>query len=328
LGNTGLQVYFRLNRQDSQLLAKEAFEYSGYEIKTFKGLSPVFWSLGEEWEEYISQLQSLPPRCCYIKHKIEGGILPIQTVEIEPGWQILGMEEEEYQAFLKGLSFGKKYLLSRKEVRALAEERLASLREELAKPVLEERPKKREAIPVAQPEIVPLAKEREEGQHRYLQNLIKRMAEEKGYRAIIEEALPDGRKVDVGLEINGCKIACEISLTSSSEQELSNIRKCLEAGYDKVILCSPERKNLEKVRALVSEEFEDSEKEKILFFQPDELISYLEAEALNLITEPKRIKGYKVKVSYQPVAESEKRAKREVISQVILSALNRLKKGG
>jgi hypothetical protein len=329
LGNTGLQVYFRLNRQDSQLLAKEAFEYSGYEIKTFKGLSPVFWSLGEEWEEYISQLQSLPPRCCYIKHKIEGGILPIQTVEIEPGWQVLGMEENEYQAFLKGLSFGRKYLLSRKEVRALAEERLASLREEeLAKPVLEERPKKKEAIPVAQPELVPLAEQREEGQHRYLQNLIKRMAEEKGYRAIIEEALPDGRKVDVGLEINGRKIACEISLTSSSEQELSNIRKCLEAGYDKVILCSPERKNLEKVRALVSEEFQDSEKGKILFFQPDELISYLEAEAVNLKTEPKRIKGYKVKVSYQPVAESEKRAKREVISQVILSALNRLKKGG
>jgi type IV secretory pathway TraG/TraD family ATPase VirD4 len=30
LGNTGIQVYFRLNRQDAQALAKKAFEYSGY----------------------------------------------------------------------------------------------------------------------------------------------------------------------------------------------------------------------------------------------------------------------------------------------------------
>ena len=34
LGNTGIQVYFRVNRQDASLLAKEAFEYSGFEVKT------------------------------------------------------------------------------------------------------------------------------------------------------------------------------------------------------------------------------------------------------------------------------------------------------
>jgi hypothetical protein len=33
LGNAGIQVYFRMNRQDAELLAKEAFVYDGYQVK-------------------------------------------------------------------------------------------------------------------------------------------------------------------------------------------------------------------------------------------------------------------------------------------------------
>lgn len=35
--------------------------------------------------------------------------------------------------------------------------------------------------------------------------------------------------------------------------------------------------------------------------------------------------GYKVKVQYKPVAEPEKKARKQAISQVILGALKRLK---
>lgn len=38
-----------------------------------------------------------------------------------------------------------------------------------------------------------------------------------------------------------------------------------------------------------------------------------------------RVKGYRVKVQYQPVAEGEKQARREAVGQVILQALRRLK---
>jgi type IV secretory pathway TraG/TraD family ATPase VirD4 len=34
LGNTGLQVYFRINRKDAETLAKEAFTYDGLQVKT------------------------------------------------------------------------------------------------------------------------------------------------------------------------------------------------------------------------------------------------------------------------------------------------------
>lgn len=154
LGNAGIQVYFRMNRQDAQLLAKEAFEYSGYEIKDVGLHHRKYWTLSEEWEKYIGELQGLPPRYCYIKHKIQGGIIPVRTVEIKPIHDYLELEEEEYQPFLKNLSFGQRYLVERKKLNALAARRLESMAEEMAEREEEEdrpRLKKTKA-----PEEVPL----------------------------------------------------------------------------------------------------------------------------------------------------------------------------
>ena len=342
LGNAGIQVYFRVNRQDASLLAKEAFEYSGYEVKTVRGLHPVFWTLGEEWEHKYEELQSLPLRCCYAKHKIEGGLIPLFTAEIEPASEILGMEEDEYQEYLKGLPLGKRYLVPREGLTIAIPRFVPPAREKIE--VKKEKPAE---VPSARPleeveeqiraepawpfrevkeraEAVP-SEAKGERQHRYLQSLIKRMAEEKGYRAVIEEPTPDGGRVDVGLEQDGRRIACEVSVTSTEEQELSNIEKCLRAGYDRVILCSPERRALEKIRALVFERIDESNQEKLLFFLPEELFSYLETEAATLAYKEERVKGYKVRVQYQPLEEEEKKAKREAVAQVILQSLRRQK---
>lgn len=344
LGNTGIQVYFRLNRQDSQLLAKEAFEYSGEEVKGISNFRPIYWSLGEEWEQHFQELQTLPLRLCYVKHKIEGGVIPIYTVDIENIWEILGITEEEFLDILKRYPFGKKYLISRRKLKTQLEKRQELVEEEIEA----QRMKGRRQIPVSRPmkpveletrekEIQPkkeklvmetqVAKE-EASQHRYLQTLIKKMAEEKGFKAVIEQPTPDNQgKVDVSLERNGKKIACEVSMTTTGEQELKNIEKCLAAGYEKVILCSPEKKTLENVKSLVSRKLKESDQKKLFFFQPEELFLYLEEEATAKASKEELVKGYKVKVHYKPVKETEKKTKREAVAQVILQALKRIKGG-
>jgi hypothetical protein len=236
LGNTGIQVYFRLSRHDSQLLAKEAFEYSGQEIKTYKKLSPVYWSLSEEWEQYIKELQTLDPRICYVKHKIEGGVIPINTVYIETVEEvfieILGQSQEQFESWFKAIPFGKKYLVEREKLAAEYAARDAELREKV-RPARKEMRYRKEPAPVkpppkpempsgekviqAEPVVVPTkpvsppAKDKAVSQHRYLQNLIKKIAADKGYRATIELSVLGGSgKVDVSLERDGRKIACEI----------------------------------------------------------------------------------------------------------------------
>jgi hypothetical protein len=117
LANAGIQVYFRTNREDAELLAKEAFVYDGYQVKTMQisgdKLNTKFWSMGEEWEHNFAQLQNMPPRHCLIKHKIHGGMIPLETASIEPAWEALNLTPEEYLEYLNDLPFGHKYLLER-----------------------------------------------------------------------------------------------------------------------------------------------------------------------------------------------------------------------
>jgi hypothetical protein len=117
LGNAGIQVYFRTNQEDAELLAKEAFVYDGYQAKTMQitgdRMNTKFWIMGEEWEHNFAQLQNMPPRYCLIKHKIQGGILPVETASIEPAWEALNLTPEEYLEYLDNLPFGHKYLLER-----------------------------------------------------------------------------------------------------------------------------------------------------------------------------------------------------------------------
>ncbi len=114
-------------------------------------------------------------------------------------------------------------------------------------------------------------------------------------------------------------------MTSTDEQELGNIEKCIKAGYDKVILCSPEKKTFEKVKTLVFKKLKKSEQEKILFLQPEELFFYLEKEAADSAGKEERTKGYKVRVNYQPVTEAEKKAKLEALAQVVIKGIRRQK---
>src|SRR5205085_2897851 len=91
-------------------------------------------------------------------------------------------------------------------------------------------------IHVPNQEVDTVIKRKEETQHRYLQTLIKKMAETRGYKATIEAQTPDGTgKVDVLLEKDTKTIACEICVTTDAAWELHNIQKCLAAGYSIVI---------------------------------------------------------------------------------------------
>jgi hypothetical protein len=123
LGNAGIQVYFRTNREDAELLAKEAFIYDGYQVKTMQisgdKLNTKFWSMGEEWEHNFAQLQNMPPRHYLIKHKIQGEMISLETVSIEPAWEALNLTPEEYLEYLNDLPFGHKYLLERSALTVL-----------------------------------------------------------------------------------------------------------------------------------------------------------------------------------------------------------------
>ena len=102
--------------------------------------------------------------------------------------------------------------------------------------------------------------------HRYWQSVIKYYAENNGYRVVVEEAIVDSKEtVDLGLERDGKRTAIEISIITDAENEVNNIKKCLKAGYDKIIVLALEEGKVKSLEALAKKTFVAGELSKISF---------------------------------------------------------------
>jgi type IV secretory pathway VirB4 component len=102
LSNCGIQTYFRISRDDANILAKES-------------LASIY-SNPPGWEEYIKLLQELRPRICYVKNKIDGGVVEIQTMKQKKPHELAEMNEDEFIQEVAECEIGKKYLRDRKEL--------------------------------------------------------------------------------------------------------------------------------------------------------------------------------------------------------------------
>jgi predicted DNA-binding transcriptional regulator AlpA len=112
-------------------------------------------------------------------------------------------------------------------------------------------------------------------QHKYLQDLIRRWAEDRGYSVAVEKTVLDGLGiVDLVLERRGASpIACEISVTTSPEHELQNAAKCLAAGFEHVFLIAPDKDTLNRVRTRASSILTPGQMKKVRFVTPEQIFS-------------------------------------------------------
>jgi hypothetical protein len=186
-----------------------------------------------------------------------------------------------------------------------------------------ERSESSSPIPESRGPSPPRAKPAESGkggsQHRYVQHLVKRLAEDQGFRAVIEEPVSGGQ-VDVGLHRGDLSIACEISITSTIEYEAHNLAKCLRAGFTLVWAIAPDQKRQRALKRAAEARLPADEMEKIQFLTPDEVVLSLEQFAT---PEPEEntVLGYKVKVTRKVVSPEEAKRRRENIARIVAGAV-------
>lgn len=95
-------------------------------------------------------------------------------------------------------------------------------------------------------------------QHKYLQSLVKKIAEDRGFEAHVEKTVLDGHgHIDVALEFAQLRVACEISVTTRVTHEVGNLTKCLAAGFDYAVLLSTDERILQLARDDVAASSED-----------------------------------------------------------------------
>ncbi|HUX65752.1 MAG TPA: hypothetical protein VMV42_01260, partial [archaeon] len=163
-------------------------------------------------------------------------------------------------------------------------------------------------------------------QHKYLQHLFKQLAEERGFRASIEETILDGAgRVDVSLIRGKSRIACEISVTTNQDHELGNVEKCLAAGYTEVVLVGSNERHIKALAKFVEENLDESEQGKVRYIVPERLAEYL--DSLGEVPQPSEqtVRGYKVRTVQQVVDPKEAEARRQAIAEVIARSLKRSK---
>jgi len=126
-------------------------------------------------------------------------------------------------------------------------------------------------------------------EHKRLQQEIKRMGEDIGFRSTIEKPVRDENgkingHVDVALERDDLRIAVEISVSTSIDHEQNNIQKCVDAGFDHVVLMSSN----EALQGACA-----SDNDSIHVFDNDQLSSFIK----QFVDQKTRISGYTVETS-------------------------------
>lgn len=91
LSNAQVQIYFRVSRQDAEMLARQAFRATGKDIKfqmetnnlfsSEPRSNPVFIPVAEEMEGYINILLDLSPREALLNVRGEGPPVPFRTAD-------------------------------------------------------------------------------------------------------------------------------------------------------------------------------------------------------------------------------------------------------
>jgi hypothetical protein len=161
-------------------------------------------------------------------------------------------------------------------------------------------------------------------EHAYLQHLIKQAAQQSDWHATIEQPVSDAAgRVDVSLQRDGVRVACEISVTTSVDHEMANAEKCLTAGYDQVYLVTSSDRRLITLKKAAATRFAKRDLDRLAFFRPEELVIHLKEHPRGPTSTETISRGYKVKLSHGRPDPQKGKERREAMAALIARSLRR-----
>jgi hypothetical protein len=162
-------------------------------------------------------------------------------------------------------------------------------------------------------------------QHKYLQHLIKRWCEEHGFHVAIEQEVLDGLgSVDVAITKGERRIACEISVSTTTDHELGNVRKCLAVGFDQVFLIAADKRRIGTLRKTAAAQVEADLLDRVQVVSPEELFEQLSTPENVPVETTTTVRGYRVKL--QQAQTRPDTSRRQAVAKTIADAMKRLKR--
>jgi hypothetical protein len=168
------------------------------------------------------------------------------------------------------------------------------------------------------PEPAPLGKGGPE--HKRLQEVIAQWARGLGYRASIEQQTSDGGSIDVVIEQGTHRIACEISVTSTVEQEMGNLRKCLSAGYTRIFMICVAPRTRSGLEKSAKKTLSEDAFKQVRFLSPEEILATPDL-LMPIEPEAQTVGGYKVTTRLRKPESQDTDAKRQAIAKILLNSV-------
>ena len=181
--------------------------------------------------------------------------------------------------------------------------------------------------PIAEPTDLPPREDRYvEGlggqQHKYLQQFVRGLAHDHGFKATVEKPVEDGRgSVDIALEHEALSIAVEVSITTELDQEVHNVDKCFRAGFGWVILLVPERRKRARFHRDIVERLDETRRDRFRVFGPEDIDGFLIERAAELQSSERTVRGYRVKTVHKPSSPEEAKRRRDMINRTIAKSI-------
>lgn len=139
--------------------------------------------------------------------------------------------------------------------------------------------------------------------HQDLQSAIKRMAETYGFSVELEKGVLEGSgNIDVSLQKENLKIACEVSVTTT-DYEINNVSKCLASGYDFVIVICSQTKKIPLLQRKIYDEVSFSQKEQVKVLSLPNFFSFLHEITLPKDAPTKKEKPQGQRISFVEACE-------------------------
>ena len=149
--------------------------------------------------------------------------------------------------------------------------------------------------------------------HKEIQSQLQQAAHAKGLSAVIEKHIGKGQHIDILINTGQDEIAFEISISTSVEHEIGNIKKCIDAGFKTIWCISDDQNHLNQMKDKVQESF-DVSNHKIKFYSVDQALKVI--NDFNIKTDTQIVRGYELHQSWQEIEQSEKNRRETAFSKV------------
>ena len=303
LNNAHIRICFRTSEQDAPLLAKGFSSIEGEDIMS-QSIGQAYMRVGSSTNDFSLETTYFDEVSNSVKEAnkefVESNSRRLYGANIE---HIEGLINELYPAATKQTKSEVEERNEDTPKTEVQDKMKSSVDHDINKNVQSEKkdtPNNQTALEAKGEEYKQQEnKKKEVREHQFLQNLCRKLAQERGFIVETEKTLESGGRVDVHLQSDDMRIACEISVTNKADYEVKNIEKCLKANYDLVFCMSQYKKHLHTIQELAHKQISTQSLLKVYFIDPK-----LFARTLDSLEQKKpkeqKILGYRVEVSKDP----------------------------